>query len=110
MSDTVKVEVPINTAGIDSALAKVLVESAIGKEIEKAVAKSLGTRGNSWGKTVLEQAVETCVNDEVRKMIRDELMKPEISEVIRAKIAAKLSDDLVIKFVEQSIERMRFRD
>lgn len=84
-------EIPIDKAAVETAVAQAIVQSAIGDKIDKAVRDCLG---KTW-ENPLDKAVEQVVREVALQQVRD-----LYSEKIAATIKAKLTDEAISAFVD----------
>ena len=108
MSDEMKIEVPVNVGitaeQVNQALAKAVLESAIGRELKKIVdAKAEEFRRGSWN-----NPLENAVDEEMKRLVMQVMAQefgPHIKQRLKELLTEKITDDFVSKLWEKALER-----
>jgi signal recognition particle GTPase len=101
-----QVEIKVDGEAVQQRLVQSLIDSAVGKQIEKAISEVLTKTYGDWNnrETVVESAVRSAVQNELHTLAREAIA--EKREELRQLIAARLGDDAMTKLADDFLSRL----
>jgi hypothetical protein len=97
--ETLQIQVPVSAEDVDSAFAKILLQSKLGEQIGKAIANTVGKGQYSSMNRLITEGVETAVKRQSVEIVN--LLLQDHLDVIKEKVAEILTPDLIAKIVEK---------
>lgn len=92
-------QVQIKPEDIETHIKQAVLNSAIGKSLEKGIAEKL--RG--WE---FDKAVKSVIDEEIPKIIRNVMLEPDQKDRIAKVVRDALTDDLVLEIANKSIQHL----
>lgn len=102
MAGEIKVE--LNGDSVNAAIAQAIIDSSLGRHIDAAIVKITKEMTQGW-----PSLIENVVKQAVGGAVNAELAKPEYADTIRAKVKEALTEDLILKVVDQVLSRALLR-
>ena len=101
-----QVELKIDAEAVQQKLVDSLIQSGVGKQIEKAINEILTKEFGSWNdrQTLVQAAVHEALRNELAKIAREAI--EERRESLKSQVAAQLTDEVFSKMTSAAIQIM----